>query len=541
MRVADAVLTYLGKNDVKYIFSIPAGTTSALSDAIVDSKIKAIITKNEAGAIYSAQKYASISRKLGVSIVAGGVGINNGINGIADAQRSKTPLLIISGCVHRWQMGKGAIQELDTEKMIGHITKYSKTVRGENEVLTEIKKAIEIAFTPPFGPVHISIPIDVQTSKMAIDLPSKVSFVNNEEQYDLNKLNEAISIINSEEKGIMMVGKGCRGLSKEVKCLSKHLDWPIITTPEAKGVIPIDFKYNLGNYGFSSTDAAKDYVKNGYATCILILGSSLGESATRNFNDILVKNKKVIHIDWDKSEFNKVFKTDISIYYDLSLAIPRLIHNTSQKKKRFFKPKQINKPYEKNHTGLSIRLFMEKLVDYLPNGQFISDIGEYMNFLFKYLPIRDNMDFEISLNYGAMGTGIGGAMGAYLANPNKQTVVIVGDGSFAMNGSEILTAKDHKMPILYVIINNAMLGYVHHGQSFVYGRTVDGALYDRIHISQTIKTLGIKSITIKDISEMDKISGFIKDIDGPRVIELITDGSELPPIADRFKSVSNNR
>ena len=209
----------------------------------------------------------------------------------------------------------------------------------------------------------------------------------------------------------------------------------------------------------------------------------------------------------------------------------------------FNKPSKINEDYVNNHTGLSLRLFLEKIVNMVPeNTFFISDIGEYMNLLFKYLPIKKDMGFDISLNYGAMGTGVGGALGACSALPERQLAVFVGDGSFFMNGTEILTAKHYKMPIIYFVINNAMLGYVEHGHRYLYGRTLcDGFVQERISIAEMGRAIGIKSMEIRSIGDMANIEGFISNIDGPCIIELITDGTEKIAAADRFKALSNSK
>lgn len=564
MRVSDVIIKKLVENEVKYVFGISAGTVSTLFDAINDSEIKTITTKNEAGAAYAACRYASISNKMGVCIVAGGVGINNMINGIADAMRSKVPVLILSGYVHRWQVGKGAIQEINTEKIVEPMTKYSKTIFDEKDVFAELDKAIEIAMTPPYGPVHLSIPIDLQMLKVDDEIGSfnekylakafknevlaeVAATVENDDDYlkvnfDFNSLKEAAKVIDGEEKGLIMVGRGCRTFGEEVKKLANHLKWPIITTPEGKGIVNTDFQYNLGNYGFSSTDAAMNFVEKERYSCLLVLGSTLGESATRNYNDVLFKDKKLIHIDWDKKELDKVYKCEVGVYHDLGVAIPYIINNTKEKSNIFLKPNKLNDEYSNNHTGLSIRLFLEKIVDILPdNSYFISDIGEYMNFVFKYLPIKEHMGFDISLNYGAMGSGVCGAMGAHLALPDKQVAVLVGDGSFFMNGTEVLTAKHYNMPIIYFVNNNSMLGYVEHGHSFLYGRSVESFVYDRISIAKMAEAMNIKSIQISNIEELSNLKEFLTDLNGPCVVELITDGSEKVPVADRFKALSNTK
>ena len=538
MRISEAVLRFLKENHVEYIFGIPAGTVSPLYDSLNDVNIKLIVSKNEGGSSFMATRYASTSGKLGVCMGAGGVGVNNMLNGIADAMRSKTPLLVITGYIHRWQIGKGAIQELNTEDILKPITKYSKTIMDEKEVLKELKYAMELALTHPKGPVHLSIPIDIQLSSCVEEILSPVVKEKMLTLSDFELLDKAVEIVKEAKQGLILVGKGARGYSTKVMELSKHLNFKIITTPEAKGLIPSDFPLNLGNYGFASTDAAVDYVSDKKTDTLIVLGSSLGENSTCNFSTSLFDGKKTIHIDIDKKELGKVFDTDICICANMSEVIPYFIENVRKSEQIDVVKTEINKPVLTTNTGLSLREFMELLTNYMPKDTFyVSDMGEFMNFIYKYLQIPTGGDFEVNLNYAAMGSGIGGVVGVQAAYPNRTVAVFAGDGSFFMNGNEILTAKEYNLPIIYFIINNAMLGFVEHGHQFLFNRVVKGFKQERISITNVVKACGINAMQIADIKDMEQIPEFIKSSEGPIVIELITDGSEISPNGDRLKSL----
>ena len=544
MKLSSHMLKYLELNGVEYAFGITAGTCGSLWDSINDTSIKPIITKNEAGAVYSATNYADISNKLGLAMLAGGVGINNAINGIADASRRKLPIIIISGYVNRWQIGRGAIQELDTTDIVKPITKYSNKVLREEDVMSELKRAMEIALTPPYGPVHLAIPMDLQLVDMDICMPNVIdrnmlnknpSFLNNKDTID-----NIVDTINNIDKGIIFIGRGCKNISKELRELSEKTGWKIITTAEGKGIISTDFKNNLGAYGFSGTDLATKYVEESGAGCILILGTSLGESATRNYNEILIQNRKVIHIDWDCNELNKVFKANIELEANLDVCIPEILQLCSKKDNKENIKGEFNEPYKCEHSGLSTRLVLENIENIMSDKYHVqSDIGEYMNFVFKYLPIHENTGFGISLNYGAMGTAIGGSIGLALANKGIKTVIVAGDGSFFMNGTEILTAKEYNLDIVYLIINNAMLGYVEHGQNYIYKRKTDHLTQQRVSIRDIVLAMGIQAVSVKTIDELLNTKDLINKTRGPLVIELITDGSESPAVADRFKALNN--
>ncbi|HEY8805891.1 MAG TPA: thiamine pyrophosphate-dependent enzyme [Clostridium sp.] len=362
--------------------------------------------------------------------------------------------------------------------------------------------------------------------------------------YTKKTLLKAVDLINISKSGLILVGRGCKNLGNEVMYLSEKLGWPIVTTPEGKGVIPTSFKYNLGSYGFSGSDLGVKYIENEDIDCVLILGTSLGESATRNYNNVLIKDRKVIHIDWDESELNKVFKVDLAINYSLKEALDLLKADCFKKYTQYLIDNSIlNSPYVKgSHTCLSTRLFLEKLPKILPEKyHLVCDIGEFMNFVFKYLPISDKSRFDISINYGAMGIAVGGAVGTSLANKEVKTVVIVGDGAFFMNGTEILTAKEYNLPIVYFVINNAMLGYVEHGHKYLFDRKLEGLTQERVSIKAIVEAMGIKALTVTDLTELDMCKELIKTTNGPLVVELINDGSEVPAVADRFKALNNER
>lgn len=539
MNIAEAVLKYLRNVGVDCIFGIPAGIIGPIYDALIDVDIKPIITKNEAGAAYMAARYASNSGKLAVCAGAGAVGVGNMMNGIADAMRAKAPLLVITGYVNRWQIGKGAIQEMDAQDIVRPITKYSNTVMNEADVLAELDKAVRIALTPPCGPVHISVPIDVQRLEApallpAAPEPSALQRI----RPNPDEMERAAALLNEAERGIIMVGRGGRSSAEAIMRLSERLQWPIITTPSAKGIIPAEFPLNLGNYGFSSTDAAMEYVTSSKATCILILGTSLGESSTCNFNDVLVDGRKVIHVDRDAKELGKVFRTDAAVVADLRDAVPYFAEHVSPSSASFKKPFPLNEAYEPNHTGLSLRLFLEKLSQVMPaDTRYVCDIGEFTNFVLKYLEVPAGGDFEINLNYGAMGSAMAGGPGLYLADSTRPVAVIAGDGSFFMNGTEVLTAKEYGLPIIYFIINNAMLSYVERGQKFLYNRTIPDYKQERISIADMMRIAGIRAMSVDRLGDMEDIPGFLREMTGPCIIEVNTDGSEPAPILDRLKAL----
>lgn len=535
MKVCQEILTYLKKNGIKDIYGIPSGTISPIVDATNDIDINYIITKNESAASYSATKYAKVTQKLGVVLISGSVGVANAMNGIAEAMETGAPILIIGGHVNTWQQGKGALQELESEKLLSGVVKYTKKITNEKEVMKELKKAIEIALEYPRGPVHIGLPLNIQKEEYTGEDIQSVTV--KELSIDYEGLDKAVNLINECNNGLIIVGGGCRGLGDSIKRLEDKLNWRLVTTTSAKGVIEDDYRLNMGNFGYPGTDIANTYVKEAHFDCILALGTQLGEVATQNYTQDLTKGK-LIHIDVNEKVFNRSYKEDLSIKADLNYAIDYLAKYIFVKDLNNDIKKSRNMPTNYcSENGVSLRVLYENITQILPADTFyVQDMGDSMNFAFKYLNLPKEADFEGNMNYACMGSSIG-AIGISRINPERQVAVFIGDGSFFMNGmAELLTVKKYNMNIIYFVINNAGLDFVYKGHLALFGRTIESFRDENINISEIAKSMNIHAIRITNNNEINNIKEFIKDKTGPIVVDVVVDISEPIP-TNRFKNL----
>lgn len=532
IRVADRIVMLLESVGVEYIFGMSASNNIPLFDALCDSNIKVIFPKNEAGATYSASHYAEASNNIGVCFLAGTVGVNNAINGIGDAFVNKYPMLIVSGAPNLKSIRKGAIQNVDNVSITEAITKYSYQIKTEEEALDTIINAIDVATKPPYGPVHISIPVDIQSSKKTIN------FIKTEKSitidYDDMALNNAIDVINKKRRGLIFIGKGAKNFSMMIKELSEKLNWPIISTPRGKGIIEDEFRLNIGNHGMFSPDFTKQFVNEYKPDCLLIMGTSLKEVTLPSLDDEIMQCETIIHIDFDRLELNRIIQPTISVYYDLEYAIPKIIKKSVQKKHLVVKKNKLSLSETTHESKISIKLFIENIGDIIGEKCYIvSDIGEFMTYILKYMQSRKDMRFDISTNYGAMGNAVAGCIGTHLACPSHRTVVIAGDGGFFMNATEVLTARENGLPIVYIVINNSMLGFVRNGQKGQYGRFNPETEYSRVYVSKMFENIGIGTMIVQENGDFKKIIDFVNNSAGPCVIEIISDNSERSPINER--------
>ncbi|KMY52208.1 thiamine pyrophosphate-binding protein [Peribacillus loiseleuriae] len=544
MKAARMVLEYLKGNGVQHIFGIPAGSVNAFFDELNDmSELTPIVTKHEGAASYMAAAYAKYTDQMSVCIGCSGPGGTNLVTGAANAMREHLPVLFLTGAVPVNTIGLNASQELDAEPIFRPVTKYSVTVKESKDLLKEVVKAAEIAISGVPGPVHIAIPIDVQhemVQNIEIPAPSKRKKMVPNLDTIKNVANELVK----REKGYIFVGQGVRNSVEQLIELAEMLNWPIITTPQAKGYIPEDHPLLVGVFGFAGHEAASALIAEGDGQVLLIVGSSLGETATNNYNLSLTKNRFSIQMDFDQSVFNRKYEVDVPVLGDINLSLLFLIEELRTKgitRKRDKLEVKVKKEFIEDIGEYNTKNVLLNIQRYLPSStRYAIDIGEFMAYVIHHMKVLDYDTYNINVHFGAMGSGIGSAIGSKLAEPERPVVCITGDGCFFMHGMEILTAKEYNLPILFIVMNNARLGMVYHGHALQFHRTHPSFEQNSINISALAAAMDIPSFRVTELLDInqDMINNLL-NLNGPAVLEVALTDHNTPPMGDRVKFLSS--
>ncbi len=543
MKAARTVLEYLKNSGVQYIFGIPAGSVNAFFDELNDmSELTPIVTKHEGAASYMAAAYAKYSNHLSVCIGCSGPGGTNLVTGAANAMREHLPVLFLTGAVPVNTNGLNASQELDAEPIFRPVTKYSVTVKESKDLLKEIVRATEIALSGVPGPVHIAIPIDIQhetISHVEIPAPPKRTAIVPEIDTIKNVAEELLA----RRSGYILVGQGVKNSVEQLLELAEILNWPIITTPQAKGYIPEDHPLLVGVFGFAGHEAASELIADGDGQVLLIVGSSLGETATNNYNLNLTKNRFSIQMDFDQTVFNRKYEIDLPVLGDINVSLLLLIEELRANglAKTPFKVKE-NKEIYKEVTGeYNTKNVLLTIQKYLPSStRYAIDIGEFMSYVIHHMKVVDYDTFNINVHFGAMGSGIGSAIGSKLAEPERPVACITGDGCFFMHGMEILTAKEYNLPILFIVMNNARLGMVYHGHALQFKRTHPSFEQHPINISAMASAMDIPSFQVTELQDLHHdMLHHLMNLNGPAVLEVVLTDNNTPPMGDRVKFLSS--
>lgn len=541
MRAIRAVLDYLASGGVRYVFGIPAGSVNAFFDELVQTPwIRPIITKHEGAAAYMAAAYARATNQLAVCIGSSGPGSTNLLSGAANAMREQVPVLFLTGYVPVTTMGLNASQELDSAPIYEPVTKYSTTVLHAEELLPEIAKAVTIALTGVPGPVHVAMPINVQLAQ--VEPPTLPAFPNTEPIHPQDGvLNEAAMRLAHSDSGVVFVGQGARNAIPEVVQVAELLGWPIVVTPQAKGLIPDHHPLLLGIYGFAGHPRVSEFMENGNGSTLLIVGSSLGETATSNYNQRLTEGRFVIHLDINPKVFGRVYPTNLGIQGDAKVSLRSLyekLRSSHVKPQEFTRAPAEWLPSDGQFNTSNVLTALQQMLP--ENTRYTVDIGEHMSYVIHHMRVLHENSFEINVHFGPMGIGISSAIGVQLANPETPVACITGDGCFFMHGAELLTAKEYHLPILFIVINNSRLGMVHHGHMLQYHRAHACFSQQPIRIAEVAAAYGVPNRRIERLDELtaDAVLPLCTG-DGPSLLEIALVDESTPPMGDRVKFLSS--
>ncbi|CAM3227642.1 thiamine pyrophosphate-binding protein [Filibacter tadaridae] len=542
MKAVRAVVDYLKDNGVEYIFGIPAGSVNAFFDELYETpEITPIVTKHEGAAAYMAAAYAKYAGQLGVCIASSGPGGTNLVTGAANAMREHLPMLFITGAVPVNTVGLNASQELDAEPLFRSVTKYSVTITDAKDLLPEFVKATELALSGIPGPVHIAMPIDIQLQEMEnVDIPEFI--VREPIVPDHDTLKTAAKELVNRKDGYIFVGQGIRNSVELVLEVAEMLEWPIITTPQAKGYIQDNHPLVAGVFGFAGHDEASVLINEGDGQALLVIGSSLGETATNNWNENLTKNRFTVQMDYDQSVFHRKYGIDIPVLGDVNLSLQALIVELKALGlSRRSMPTAKKQNEIENLEEYNTKNVLTQIQKFAPaSTRYTIDIGEFMAYVVHHMNVLDTDTFNINVHFGAMGSGIGSAIGSKLAEPERPVICITGDGSFFMHGMEILTAKEQQLPIVFVIMNNARLGMVYHGHSLQYKRSHPSFAQEPINISAMAAAMQIPSVRVESMEDLSQdVIESLMAAKGPSILEIVLVDETIPPMGDRVKFLSS--
>ena len=536
------VLQTLKELGVEIIFGYPGGAMLPLYDAIHNFEgIQHILARHEQGATHEAEGYAKSSGKVGVVVVTSGPGATNAVTGIADAYLDSVPLLVFTGQVGRQSIGKDAFQEADTVGITAPITKYNYQIRETADITRIVTEAYYLARTGRPGPVEIDLPKDVSTLEVTeINDPSlNLPHYHESEKATDEQLQELLTELSVSKKPVIIAGGGINysGSVDIFRAFVEKYQIPVVSTLLGLGTLPISHELQLGMAGMHGSYAANMALVE--ADYIINLGSRFDDRVVSNPAKF-AKNAVVAHIDIDAAELGKIVKTDIPILSDLKAALSRLLQLNKVRTdfNDWIKTVTKNKEkapftYEPQNHDIRPQETIKLIGEYTQGDAIIvTDVGQHQMWVAQYYPYKNARQLITSGGMGTMGFGIPAAIGAKLAQPNKNVIVFVGDGGFQMTNQELALLNGYGIAIKVVLINNHSLGMVRQWQESFYEERRSQSVFDvEPNFQLLAEAYGIKHVKLDNPKTLADDLKIITE-DEPMLIEVLISKSEhvLPMI-----------
>ncbi|SNI20232.1 acetolactate synthase large subunit [Streptococcus pneumoniae] len=543
---SDLVLETLRDLGVDTIFGYPGGAVLPFYDAIYNFKgIRHILGRHEQGCLHEAEGYAKSTGKLGVAVVTSGPGATNAITGIADAMSDSVPLLVFTGQVARAGIGKDAFQEADIVGITMPITKYNYQVRETADIPRIITEAVHIATTGRPGPVVIDLPKDISALETDFIYSPEVNLPSYQPTLEPNdmQIKKILKQLSKAKKPVLLAGGGISyaEAATELNEFAERYQIPVVTSLLGQGTIATSHPLFLGMGGMHGSFAANIAMTE--ADFMISIGSRFDDRLTGN-PKTFAKNAKVAHIDIDPAEIGKIISADIPVVGDAKKALQMLlaeptVHNNTEKWiEKVTKDKNRVRSYDKKERVVQPQAVIERIGE-LTDGDAIvvTDVGQHQMWTAQYYPYQNERQLVTSGGLGTMGFGIPAAIGAKIANPDKEVVLFVGDGGFQMTNQELAILNIYKVPIKVVMLNNHSLGMVRQWQeSFYEGRTSE-SVFDTLPDFQLMaQAYGIKNYKFDNPETLAQDLEVITE-DVPMLIEVdISRKEQVLPMVPAGKS-----
>lgn len=513
---AQALIKTLDSLGVEYIFGYSGGAAIPIFDALVTvkSNIEFVLARHEQGCCHMADGYARATGKPAVVLVTSGPGAGNTITGIMTAQMDSVPMIILCGQQVTWMLGKDAFQEADIFGITMPVVKHNYLVKDTNEIPRVAREAYHIATSGRPGPVLIDLPKDISQGSFSGDMDPEFDLpgYQPEKSYSIEAepIDEALQLIHKAQRPLILAGHGTMisGADAELKELAETLNCPVTSTLLGKGVFPEEHPLSLGMLGMHGTA----YANKAICGCDLLINvGSRFDDRIIGQADQFCKDAKIIHIDIDASEMDKMIKTDVKIIADAKTALTEINKRISGLPTESWLAeiegwkKKFPLSYRKQG-GLRMQQVIDEMYQIAGGDAIVTtDVGQHQMWAAQFYKTNASWKWISSGGAGTMGFGFPAAIGAQLACPDETVISISGDGGFQMTLFELSTAAIHKLPIKIVVLNNHYLGMVRQWQELFFEDRESGVdLEGNPDFCKLAAAYGIPSFNIKRPADVKK-------------------------------------
>ena len=554
---SEAIIKSLIEESVDTIFGYPGGAIMPIYDSLYSyqDKINHILTRHEQGAIHAAQGYSRVSGKVGVCFATSGPGATNLITGIADAQIDSTPLVCITGQVPSQLLGTDAFQESDVIGISMPVTKWNYQITSSDEICQIISKAFYIARSGRPGPVLIDITKDAQFSDVIFNY-KKCERIRSYHPYPIindKKIKEASKLINEARKPLILVGQGVllSNAENELIKFSETTGIPLASTLLGLSAVSCDHKNYVGYLGMHGNYGPN--VKTNEADLIIAIGMRFDDRVTGDTTNYAV-NAKIIHLEIDPSEIDKIIKTDVAINADAKEALielNKIVNNNNHdewiNEFRECDKLEFDKIINKEINVVEDKILMADVINRISNltkgkSIIVTDVGQHQMITSRYYKFKKSNSNITSGGLGTMGFALPASLGAKIGQPKRDVIAVIGDGGIQMTIQELATISQYNIKVKILILNNNFLGMVRQWQELFFDNRYSFTEMKNPNFNIIADGYGIKNNKLENKKDLDKCLKEFINYDGSYLLNVVVEKEEnVFPMVPSGESVSNIR
>ena len=481
---SEAVIRSFLEEGVETIFGYPGGAIIPVYDALYDyrDKVNHILVRHEQCAIHAAQGYARATGKTGVCIVTSGPGATNTVTGLADAMLDSTPVVLISGQVASNTLGTDAFQEINFIEITNSVTKWNCQVKRAEDIPEAIARAFYIASSGRPGPVVVDITKDAQNGLLDFEYKPK-KFIRSYQPYadiDNDQISEAVRLINLARKPMALIGQGVilAGAERELQDFLEKSGIPAASTLLGLSALPSDHPLYVGMLGMHGNYAPN--IKNRDCDLLIAIGMRFDDRVTGDPSKFGI-NAKIIHMEIDPAEINKIIYADVPVLGDVKQSLPMITERISKNDhtewinefrvcNNIEREDIIEPAIERRGAHLRMGEVVDAVSKEFDDAILVTDVGQQQMFASKYFRFKRTRSIITSGGLGTMGFGLPAAIGAKIGAPEREVCLFVGDGGLQMTSQELGTIFQSNVGVKIILMNNGFLGMVRQWQELFYNK-----------------------------------------------------------------------
>ena len=509
---AEIVVRCLQEEGVDTVFGYPGGAVLHIYDAFFkQDRVRHVLVRHEQGAIHAAEGYAQATGKVGVGLVTSGPGATNAVTGLATAHMDSVPMVVITGQVPTAMIGNDAFQEADTVGITRPCTKHNFLVKNVEDLAETIKKAFHIAASGRPGPVVVDVPKDVSGAECEFEYPAEIHMrsYNPTIKGHSGQIKKAVELMKGAERPMVYTGGGVvlGDAAEELTQLVRKFNFPITNTLMGLGGYPGDDPLFVGMLGMHGTYEANMAMT--HCDVLVAIGARFDDRVTGKI-ERFAPHAKIIHVDIDPASISKNVEVDVPIVGHVQSVLEEM--NQAADKIGTGDPDRIEPwwdqirewqgrdclYYDRDSALIKPQYVLEKLYEVTGGNAIItSDVGQHQMWAAQFYHFKRPRQWLNSGGLGTMGYGLPAALGAQMAYPDAAVACVTGEGSIQMNIQELSTAKQYRLPVKVVNLNNGYLGMVRQWQELFYesryAESYVDALPDFVALAESYGHVGLRT------------------------------------------------